>query len=230
MSNRVAAEERRSPIRQLVKRGMTTLLPRGAFMTSGPADSRAVALTFDDGPHPEHTPRLLDVMATLDVRGTFFLLGRNVEAHPTIVERIVHEGHTIGHHSYHHGEPERVSARELAEETARTDALLSSIVGTGAHLFRPPHGKLSAEKVLRLWAARKSIVLWNLDPKDFACRDAGEVVDHFERATIAGGDIVLLHDTHPHAAGALPRIAEIVRAAGLSFVTVDRWLPAARAR
>lgn len=223
--NRATAAERRSPLRQLVKRGMTNLLPRGAFMTTGPVASRAVALTFDDGPHPDHTPRLLDVMARLDVKGTFFLLGRNVEAHPAIVKRIAAEGHAIGHHSYDHGEPERVSARDLVGETARTDALLTGIVGAGAHLFRPPHGKLTAEKVLRLWAARKSIVLWNLDPKDYACRDASEVVDYFERATIAGGDIILLHDTHPHAAAALPRIVEIVRAAGLAFVTVDRWIP-----
>src|SRR5690606_35889179 len=111
-------------------------------------------------------------------------------------------------------------------ETLRTDVLLSQIVGASPRLFRPPHGKLTPTKVLRLWAERHTIVLWSLDPKDFACQDADEVVAHVDARGLAGGDIVLLHDTHPHAAAARPRIAGIAARGGLSFVTVDRWIAA----
>jgi peptidoglycan/xylan/chitin deacetylase (PgdA/CDA1 family) len=70
---------------------------------------------------------------------------------------------------------------------------------------------------------RQTVVLWNVDPKDFAASDAAAVADHFVREPLAGGDIVLLHDTHPHAAGALPRVVAGARERGLRFVTVDRW-------
>jgi len=220
--------------RQLLRSGMAAGLPRRMFMVAGPPDSRAVSLTFDDGPHPEHTPALLDRLAAHDIRATFFVLGRNAEKHPDLVRRMSAEGHDVGHHSFTHGEPATTSARELVAESWRTARLLGELLGRRPRLFRPPHGKITAGKALGLWASGQTIVLWNQDPKDFSCGSAEALRAWFVGRPFAGGDVVLLHDVHPYAAQAMDAIAVAVRAAGLGFCPVSAWFdspgPAASAR
>lgn len=214
--------------RQLLRRGMAVGLPRDLYMVSGPKESRHVSLTFDDGPHPEHTPVLLDRLKALDIRATFFLLGRNVERYPEIVRRIANDGHDVGHHSYTHGDPTTTSAAELVSEVWQSQRLLEPVVGRPPRLFRPPHGKVTLSKTLRLWAAGQTIVLWNQDPKDFACGSAEALRSWFAAQTFVGGDVILLHDVHPFAGAALGGIAERVRGAGLDFCRVSDWLGGAR--
>ena len=216
--------ERPNPLRQLVKRGMTRLLPHQLFLVRGPAESDRVCLTFDDGPHPKHTPALLDVLGAHEVRATFFVLGEQAARHPELVWRMAAEGHAVGHHSYAHGPPAQTSARQLAREVRRTRELLADQVGQALSLFRPPHGKLTAAKLLRLWAAGQTVVLWTVDPRDFTCADAAEVQAFFDRRPLEGGDIVLMHDTRPHALRALPRLIEQTRGRGLDFTTIARWV------
>lgn len=218
------APGRPSQLRQLVRRGMAAALPRQMFLVSGPATSDGVCVTFDDGPHPDHTPVLLDGLARLGVRATFFVLGRQAERHPEIVRRMVSEGHRVGQHSYSHGDPSTTSALELAREVRRTSSLLQATTGRVPRLFRPPHGKLTAGKTLALWACGQSIVLWNRDAKDFACASSQPLREWFAQTPLVGGDVLLLHDVHPHAAGALDVLAQRVRERGLRFTTPDEWL------
>lgn len=215
-----------SGLRQLLRTGMARTLPRQLFMVSGPPDSRAVTLTFDDGPHPVHTPALLDRLSAHGIRATFFLLGSQVERHPELVRRIAAEGHDVGHHSYTHGDPATTSWSELAQEARRASRLLQSLVGRAPRLFRPPHGKITAPKALALWALRQTIVLWNQDPKDFACGSAAALRAWFSDRALAGGDVILLHDVHPYAAEALDTMVERVNAAGLGFCRVSDWVSA----
>jgi peptidoglycan/xylan/chitin deacetylase (PgdA/CDA1 family) len=200
---------------------MAATIPRRLFLVSGPAHARAVCLTFDDGPHPEHTPRLLDRLAALEVVATFFVVGERAARHPDLVRRVVAEGHALGHHSWSHGDPEVTSAQALADEARRTEALLASLTGQRPRLFRPPHGKLTAAKAARLWARRQTIVLWNRDPKDFAGAPLGAWV---RAAGLSGGDVVLLHDVHPYAANALDELVDDVRGRGLRFTTPREWI------
>lgn len=220
----IAPIARRSPLRQAARAALTAALPRRVFLVRGPARSQAVCLTFDDGPHPVHTPRLLDALKAHDIRATFFVIGRNVNDHPELVRRMVAEGHAIGGHSYDHLSPPQVSARQLIDEVRRTTALLTSLLGHPTKLFRPPHGKLTPGKFWRLWRDGQSIVLWNVDPKDFACRTADEMRARLKARPPRGGDIVLMHDNHPHAADALPDLVAAVRGQGLTFSTVLPWL------
>jgi peptidoglycan/xylan/chitin deacetylase (PgdA/CDA1 family) len=205
---------------------MSSTLPRRLFMTSGPKESRAVTLTFDDGPHPEHTPRLLDGLKAHDIRATFFLLGRQAERHPDIVRRIAAEGHDVGHHSYTHGDPETTSWSTLAGEARRAAQLMESLVGRSPHLFRPPHGKITAGKAFALWTLRQTIVLWNQDPKDFSCGSADALRAWFADRPLAGGDVILLHDVHPYAAEALDAMVDRVNGGGLGFCRVSDWVSA----
>jgi len=100
-----------------------------------------------------------------------------VEKHPEVVRRIAAEGHAIGHHTYFHEEPKSVSSRQLMEEVGRTDALFKEILGERSRIFRPPWGKLTVGKLMRLWRAGQQVVLWNLDPKDSDRESAEEVRD-----------------------------------------------------
>lgn len=210
-------------VRQLLRRGMSAGLPRRLFMVSGPPDSRAVSLTFDDGPHPAHTPALLDRLAAHRIRATFFVLGRNAEKYPELVRRMAAEGHDVGHHSFTHGDPEATSARDLVGESRRTARMLGELLGRPPRLFRPPHGKITAGKALGLWATGQTIVLWNQDPKDFSCGSTEALRGWFAGRRFNGGDVVLLHDVHPYAGEAIDAIATAVQAAGLGFCPVSAW-------
>src|SRR5438093_2268452 len=127
--------------RQLLRRALSASCPRRLLVTRGP-HGKDICLTFDDGPHPDYTPRVLDVLGRHGVRATFFLIGREAERYPDIVRRIDTEGHDIGHHSYEHRTPALTSARQLAEEIGRTAAVFEGVVGRAGSLVRPPHGKV----------------------------------------------------------------------------------------
>src|SRR5262249_58823644 len=159
-----AGEARPSPLGQLVRAGMAGAVPGRLFMTSGPATSRSVALTFDDGPDPEHTPAVLDRLRDLGVRATFCVIGRRAEAHPDLVARIAEEGHEIGHHSWAHTPPPETSALALVSEARKTSGLLERLLGWRPHLYRPPYGKLTPGKLVGMWALGQTVVLWNRDP------------------------------------------------------------------
>jgi peptidoglycan/xylan/chitin deacetylase (PgdA/CDA1 family) len=208
------------PLRQAIRFALGTVLPRRLFLLRGSRRSGAACLTFDDGPHPEHTPRLLDALAAAGVHATFFVIGERAERHPDLVRRIVAEGHELGHHSFTHGEPSRTSSRELIDEVRRTRALLADLTGIVPRLFRPPHGKVTVRKLVALIQEGETIVLWNVDPKDFEASGASEVLSRLGAHPLRGGDVVLLHDTWPHAALIMPGLARGVREKGLHFATV----------
>lgn len=203
---------------------MAVALPRRLFMVSGPPASRSVALTFDDGPDPVHTPAVLDRLRALGVRATFFVIGGKAEAHPALIARIAEEGHELGHHSYAHGPPGATSAGTLLAEARRTSALLLRLAGRRPRLYRPPQGKLTPAKLIGLWALGQTVVLWNRDPRDFARSAADPIRRWFETEPLAGGDILLLHDVHPHIAPALDAVVERAAGLGLGFGTPGEWL------
>jgi peptidoglycan/xylan/chitin deacetylase (PgdA/CDA1 family) len=177
-----------------------------------------VYLTFDDGPHPQHTPRILDALRASGVKATFFVLGSVVDQHPDLVRRILDEGHIVGNHTYSHAPR---SVRSLLLEVGRTSEALMRAAGASTDLFRPPRGTLSAVGLALLWFAGLRVVLWNVDPRDFAACSADELLNTFAVRPLRGGDIVLLHDDSAATAEALPRIIECTRAAGLDFKTVS---------
>jgi peptidoglycan/xylan/chitin deacetylase (PgdA/CDA1 family) len=214
-----------NPVKQLLKHALGTLLPSRKYLLSGPRQSRDIAFTFDDGPDPEQTGALLDLLRDLEIRGTFFVQGNRAEESPRLIERIVAEGHAVGNHSWSHGEPHLTSAKELADEVERTRELLKRITGVTTNLFRPPKGKLSISKFRELWKLDQTIVLWNIDPRDYAVT-VGETLDRWvEGYQPTAGDIVLFHDIHPHCRRAIRVLAERAEfRRDWRFVTIADWL------
>lgn len=215
-----------SQIRQLLKSAFTAALPKSRLLTHGPRRASAdepieIALTFDDGPHPEHTPRLLDVLAAADTHGTFFIVGERAEQHPDLIRRIANEGHELGNHTWTHSEPSLTSAARFLDEVARTRRLIQDLTGRDCRLTRPPKGALTIGKALGLWRQQQTVVLWNIDPKDFAMSDTAAMSHWLSGYRPQSGDIVLLHDNHSRAAIA---VEQLVENHVLRFATLSNWL------
>jgi peptidoglycan-N-acetylglucosamine deacetylase len=182
--------------RQLARRGLLSCVPRRRLLESLPG-TEAIYLTFDDGPHPEYTPRVLDVLAEHRAQATFFVVGQQCERYPELVRRISAEGHAIGNHTYSHLSARDVSTSSYMNEVVRTNQIIQSLVGKRCLLFRPPHGSLGAWTLVRLWRAKQTIVLWSVDPKDY-CSDESQIRAWFAAHSVSPGAIVLLHDNQPH--------------------------------
>jgi peptidoglycan/xylan/chitin deacetylase (PgdA/CDA1 family) len=153
----------------------------------------SVALTFDDGPHPGSTDRLLDLLAGLDVRATFFCVGRNVLAHRALTRRIEAEGHAVGSHSHTHPHPARTTLRELARDYAQGREALADVLGRDSRLFRPPHGHVTPASALLLrWLGLRPW-LWTVDPQDWR---PGVSRGHVTSVVGGAGSraVVLMHD------------------------------------
>lgn len=207
---------RRSLPRQIVRRAME-ILPNRLFVTHGSRGDNKVYLTFDDGPHPEHTPRLLDELARLGIKATFFVVGRQVLRHPELVRRMAAEGHTVANHTFLHSDLRLMTAGEtvFGAEALRKD--LRALLGQDIWLYRPPRGKIRPAQALALWRAGYTIVLWSADARDWACQGAEQVRAWATEYPLRGGDIVLMHDRLPYAAEALPRLLAAVNARSLRF-------------
>lgn len=174
-------------------------LPNGWLMTSGPTDAaRSLYLTFDDGPHPDHTPALLDLLAEHGARASFFLVGREVERHDALARRIASEGHTLGNHSYSHPRFEALTLDEQLEEIERTQRLLTGIDGRSRHAFRPPRGVLTGAMLASLVRRRHRIDYWSYDSLDYSRRPVPELLETIRRHPPRGGDIILMHDDSEH--------------------------------
>jgi peptidoglycan-N-acetylglucosamine deacetylase len=163
---------------------------------SGPRTRTAsdrVALTFDDGPDPRHTPRMLDRLAEEGVRATFFLIGREARRHPPLVRRIVEEGHELGMHGWSHRHPWLLSPEGLRNEMARGTAALVDITGRRPRWYRPPFGRMRPALAPLVRAYGQEVVLWSRSARDWGpWGTPGQIRRRLLRA--APGDIVLMHD------------------------------------
>jgi peptidoglycan/xylan/chitin deacetylase (PgdA/CDA1 family) len=214
-----------SILRQGLRSALALSVPRRWLLVNAPA-SAGICLTFDDGPHPEHTPRVLDALRGHAVPATFFVVGQQAEKHPDLVRRIAAEGHAVAQHSYSHAEPSKTSAAKLVEEIAQTSRLLTDILGaSGPHLslFRPPKGELTAGKLLALRRLGMTVVLWNVDPRDYKAESPEQLAAWFENHPLKSGDVVLLHDVKPHAADVIGKIARQARQRGMEFTQPLAW-------
>lgn len=173
------------------------------------AAGHTVALTFDDGPDPELTPRVLDVLRQHGVRATFFLIGSKAERHPDIVRRIVAEGHEIGVHTWRHapGFPMQGS-RAMAEDILRCRALLKEITGVETDLFRPPFGVTNPMVARAVKRTRSRCAGWSIRSLDTLRRRSREAVAHRIRRRLGDGKVILLHDDR---AGAERLVALVLR-------------------
>lgn len=182
-----------------------------------------VAITYDDGPVPGTTERLLDTLKRKGVHATFFVVGQNVHAHPEILRRIRDEGHTIGNHSYSHPDLARQADGTIAAQLDDTNAALSRHGGITPRWVRPPYGSYDSRVAAAAGARGMALAIWDVDTADWQHRNTATTC---QRA-VAGareGSVILMHDIHEPTVAAAECIIDGLRAKGLRPVGLDEMI------
>lgn len=193
---------------------------------SVPTERRMIALTFDDGPHPRLTPRILEILDRYGVRATFFLIGKNVSDYPSAARLIAERGHEIGNHTYSHVRLDRVSPSRAEEELARCSEAIEQVCGVRPTLFRPPEGGISEELLGVCAEAGYRAILWSIDTRDWESKNESRIVSRV-LSRVRPGDVILLHDfigTNSRTPEALEIILPELLAQGYEFVTVSELI------
>ncbi len=190
--------------------------------------SGAVGLTFDDGPHPQGTPAILEILAAAHAEATFFVVGEQVRRDPAVVREVVAAGHRLAVHGDRHRLLARVTPRALRADLDRCAALVEELGGASAERYRPPFGVFTPAALIEAHRRGWTPLLWSAWGRDWRARATpGSIAAEATRAVVAG-DVVLLHDADHYSApgswrataAALPRILDALAARGLRAVAV----------
>lgn len=189
------------------------LFPEALWRLKRKGGRPVVYLTFDDGPIPEETPWVLDVLDRYGIKATFFMVGDNVRRHPALLEEVKRRGHSYGNHTMHHMQGIKVSTRRFLRDVTEADALIDSA------LFRPPHGLIRRAQGKAL-KERYNVVMYDLVTRDYSRKLNGEQVLENVRRYARNGSIIVFHDSLKASANmryALPRAIEWLLSQGYEF-------------
>lgn len=205
--------------------GLTRLPPKGVpssgdLQLPDAEGEKLVALTFDDGPRPGTTDRLLDGLCERSVKATFFVVGTQIPYAPELVERMVREGHQIGVHTLEHTAVSGLNEENFRRQVEGERQQLYSLVGERELWLRPPYG--STDDNTARWAD-SPVVLWSVDPEDWKDTDTKRITQHILDHT-GDGDIVLLHDIYPSSVDSALAAVDGLQERGFQFVTVEELL------
>ncbi len=190
-----------------------------------PPEKKVIALTFDDGPWPGSTAKVLDILKKNNIKSTFFVVGQNVKNYPELTKRIVTEGHTIANHTWHHWY-HHMNPQTAAYEVANTTDIIYKTTGVKTSLFRPPGGNMKNGVVDYAKSNKYAVIMWSSDSVDYSRLAVPKLINNIFRAAKPGG-IVLMHDgggDRSHTIKALPEIINKFRKQGYEFVTVPELL------
>ncbi len=179
-----------------------------------------VALTFDDGPDPYYTEKLLDGLKERGVKASFFVTGIHAEQNPEIIRRMHQEGHLIGNHTYSHIQLKKSNWEKYKEELVKTSEIIQNITGEEVQFVRPTYGTWDKklEKELTMLP-----VMWTVDPKDWCQANAACIAESVVKK-VKEGDIILMHDQYDPSVKAALMIVDELKRQGYEFVTVDEMM------
>jgi peptidoglycan/xylan/chitin deacetylase (PgdA/CDA1 family) len=193
------------------------------YVTHGPLSGDAIALTLDDGPHPEFTPQLLDILREQQVPATFFVVGQMAEKRPDLIRDIAADGHCLGNHTYHHVRLPGLATGTVATEIKACGLVLEGITGQAPHWFRPPGGGTNTRVGIVARALGYRVALWDVLAADSArpgeCQIGGRILGETHP-----GAIILLHDGVQQTVEVLPWVIVALKQIGFRFVTLDELM------
>jgi peptidoglycan/xylan/chitin deacetylase (PgdA/CDA1 family) len=212
----------------MIRHVLAPIVPRAARALALPRTiaQPGVALTFDDGPHPEGTPAILDILARAGARATFFVIGEQVQRRPELAGRIVAEGHAIAVHGHRHRLQLLLSPTQVRSDLERCIAAISDATGVEPHWHRPPYGIYSAAGLAAAHEAGLKPLLWSRWGKDWRALTTPQRIADRAGAAVARGDVILLHDadfyssrgSHRRTAEALELVIAALNARGVATV------------
>ena len=176
-----------------------------------------IAFTFDDGPHPVWTEKLLDGLKERGIRATFFVIGQSAEQYPELIQRMIDEGNQVGNHTYSHVQLTACDEKNALAEIQKTQEVIYRAAGFLPVYIRPPFGSWN-EKLQRETSLQA--VLWDVDPYDWKVQNTDAVVKSILQQT-KDGSIILLHDVYETSVEAALKAADIFLERGYRFCTVD---------
>ncbi|MBD2439939.1 polysaccharide deacetylase family protein [Nostoc sp. FACHB-110] len=186
---------------------------------------KVIALTFDDGPWPQSTAQVLDILKENNIKATFFVVGQNVKNYPELLKRINAEGHVIGNHTWHHWY-HFMNPQAAAYEIDHTTDMIYQVTGVKTNLFRPPGGIMHNGVAAYAKGKKYAVIMWSTDSVDYSMPSVPKLIDNVFRLAKPGG-IVLMHDgggNRSRTVHALPEIIARFRKQGYRFVTVSELL------
>lgn len=200
----------------------------GALVHRVDTDQPLIALTFDDGPTPDKTEQILQILASEQIKATFFLTGRELQQHPLLLQKILAAGHQVGNHSYSHQRLLFKTPGFIAEEIEKTDALLKEGGAPEPYYFRPPYGKKLFLLPWYLSENKRLTITWDLAPENYSqlTQDPAKL-SAFTVQQAKAGSIILLHvmyDSRSNTMAAVPEIIRGLKQRGFQFVTVQELL------
>ena len=157
-------------------------------------DKKHVVLTFDDGPSPVWTPKILDELKSENIKATFFMIGHHVQKYPEIAKRVVEEGHTVGNHGYAHSVMFYYTPAEIEEEIKYTEHVIKEITGVTTKYFRPPKAWVRKAIKEKIKSMGYETILWSLNSKDWVSFNHKSIVRYISQR-VKNGDILLFHDS-----------------------------------
>jgi peptidoglycan/xylan/chitin deacetylase (PgdA/CDA1 family) len=190
-------------------------------------DAAGVALTFDDGPHPQGTPAVLEALARAGATATFFVVGERVVREPALAREIVAAGHAVALHGQRHRCQLRLTPAALDDDLSRIAATVEGAIGRATTLYRPPYGVFSAAGLALVRRRGWRTLLWSRWGRDWGARATPAAIAARATRALRAGDVVLLHDDDSYSsagswrrtAAALPAILDAVHCVGLRTVT-----------
>ena len=191
------------------------------FMRGNPS-IKAVALTFDDGPHPTYTPKLLAILRKYNIKATFFVIGKMVEQYPDLVRAEDADGDLVANHTYHHVNLNRIPIDEIALEWKSCNDAVKAVLGKQMRYCRPPGGDYDPDVIKAAMDAGLTTVLWTDDPGDYAS-PGDKKIEERVLDRITNGGIILLHDGVQQTVDVLPQIIVSLQKRGFKFQPLTKW-------
>lgn len=206
----------------IVKDILSRFGPAGVLARASRSAGDALAITFDDGPHDNNTPLILDVLARHGATATFFVQGCLALKNPSLIRRMHEGGHQVANHGHEHISAYRQPARDVARNAETCQKALEDILGLALPRdFRPPHGDMTPLGYLALRRLAYRLVFWSFDSRDSFISAPDALTQRFHAARLKPGSIVLLHDDYAHTVQALPALLGSLQRLSCRFVKVS---------